>query len=117
MSTHRTVHRLSITGPGSPFGAALTAAVLASAFALSACAPAASPTAAAPTVAADPTAPVENAAGTQEAGGAASVLASESDAVLAWQDRWYDNFCSTVLISMGDENCVGIALEGVELAR
>lgn len=50
-----------------------------------------------------------------EAGAAASPVAAEAEAILAWQDRWYDNFCSTVVISMGDENCVRIAVEGIEL--
>lgn len=107
------------TGPRSSFALAVAGAVLAGAFALTACAPAATPTAADPTTASEPAPPASEAgaAGTQPAGGAASVLALESDVVLAWQDRWYDNFCSSAVIALGDENCIGIALEGVEQAR
>jgi predicted peroxiredoxin len=119
MSTHGTaVPRPRLTGPRSPFVLGLAAAVLAGAFALSACAPAAQP-AGEPAAAAEPSADAGQggAAGTQPAGEEESVLVAESEAVLAWQDRWYDNFCSSAVVAMGDENCIGIAMEGVALAQ
>jgi hypothetical protein len=113
--------RSSTSGGGRLLTAAAVATALAGAAALAGCAAdlSASPNDA-PTTVAEPapstTAP-DDPAGTQPAGGATSDIAAESEAILAWQDRWYDNFCSSVVVSMADENCVGIAREGVELAQ
>ncbi|HKP07975.1 MAG TPA: hypothetical protein VJU58_12045, partial [Microbacterium sp.] len=71
-----------------------------------------------PASGAEPSAPADTgAAGTQPAGEVTSVLVAESEDVLAWQDRWYDNFCSSAVVAMGDENCIAIAMDGVELAQ
>lgn len=75
--------------------------------------PEAAPTLAAPV-------PTATSAGSQPAqteGASPTTLAAESAAVLAWQDRWYDNFCSSVVVSMADQNCVGIALDAVAFAQ
>lgn len=53
--------------------------------------------------------------GTRPAEGDAGFVESEAGGIALFQDRWYDNFCSSVLISMGDENCVGIAIEGLDM--
>ena len=104
-------------GPRSSFALALAGAVVAGAFVLTACAPA-SPTGAGTSASEPAPAPSDaGAVGAQPAGGEASVLVAESEAVLAWQDRWYDNFCTSALVAMGDENCIGIAVEAVEFAQ
>lgn len=53
--------------------------------------------------------------GTRPAGGDAGFIETEAGAIALFQDRWYDNFCSSVNIAMGDENCVGIAIEALEM--
>ncbi|TQK18865.1 hypothetical protein FBY40_1354 [Microbacterium sp. SLBN-154] len=64
----------------------------------------------------DATAPdVTDPGGTRPAGGDAGFVETEAGAIALFQDRWYDNFCSSVNIAMGDENCVGIAIEALEM--
>ncbi|WJL94972.1 hypothetical protein QSU92_13535 [Microbacterium sp. ET2] len=53
--------------------------------------------------------------GTRPAGGDAGFIETEAGAIALFQDRWYDNFCSSVNVAMGDENCVGIAIEALEM--
>ena len=53
--------------------------------------------------------------GTRPAGGDAGFIETEAGAIALFQDRWYDNFCGSVNIAMGDENCVGIAIEALEM--
>ncbi|MEI3865905.1 hypothetical protein V6S02_02285 [Microbacterium sp. CCNWLW134] len=63
----------------------------------------------------DPDPDVTDPGGTRPAGGDAGFVETEAGAIALFQDRWYDNFCSSVNIAMGDENCVGIAIEALEM--